>query len=465
MKKKIIYLFVTFLVGAFTACEPNKDLFPLPYDNRETGSYLRVYKITSNVWDINDLTGSGFEAIYESVDRNFGADLVRVDFFATHRSGATGFITNEVLVKTLTASAMGFAKVPKPSYSEYLRSTPIKITATETLAALATLTTDPDGTTCSNIFPDVCPAVAFPGSLSIGDRIIFRVKIYDKQGRTFTVNNPQVAASPRLGNSNEANITPNLTGGQFYNSPMLYTTLIQQVTTTGNTNAYTGTYRMAQVGRWVPDLATNANNLQILRTFAQGWMRPFVFGNSTTDSTQTVTLSLVPGGLSSQRQLTCNYRGQSITMIINLEQAVLNVTGAGYPGATPPAALATMQAATTAGGLGFPAGTTNANLGTVFVSLANTGINCTSERQFYQMTAGAAVVTAGNPGTFSGDAGMPLGIPRRAFPNRGHYRTDRDGLTPGDVFTITVDDDVDEYGRRNGYCNWYTRIALSLTKL
>jgi hypothetical protein len=60
---------------------------------------------------------------------------------------------------------------------------------------------------------------------------------------------------------------------------------------------------------------------------------------------------------------------------------------------------------------------------------------------------------------------MPPGIPRRAFPNRGHYRTDRDGLTVGDVFTISVDDDVDEYGRRNGYCNWYTRVYLSLTKL
>jgi hypothetical protein len=104
-------------------------------------------------------------------------------------------------------------------------------------------------------------------------------------------------------------------------------------------------------------------------------------------------------------------------------------------------------------------------LGSVFVSLANTGINCTSGRSFYQMTAGAAIITAGAPGTFSGDILMPPGIPRRAFPNRGHYRTDRDGLTVGDVFTIAVDDDVDEYGRRNGYCNWYTRVYLSLTKL
>jgi hypothetical protein len=473
MNKKILYTFGVFLSAAcIFSCEPNKELYPLPYDDRPSSSYLRVYKITSNVWDLDNLNASGFEAVYESVDKNFGADLDKAEFFVTHRSGSTGLITREILVKTLTAAEMGFAKVAEPTVSDYLRSAPIKITANEVLAVLSTLTTDPDGvpngTTCNGIFPKVCPAVAFPGAFAAGDRVIIRIKIYDKQGRAFTVNNPQITASPSLGNTNEANITSNLTGGQFYNSPMLYTMIVRQTTTTGNPNAYTGTYRMAQVGRWAPDLATNANNLQIMRTYPQAWMRPYLFGNSTTDSTQTVTLSLVPNGLPSQRQLTCKYRGQDITMIINLESEVLGVTGAGYGTG---AAITTMTAPvlpstpTAPGGLGFPAGTTNANLGSVFVSLANTGVNCTSGRSFYQMTAGAAIITAGAPGTFTGDILMPPGIPRRAFPNRGHYRIDRDGLTPGDVFTISVDDDVDEYGRRNGYCNWYTRVYLSLTKL
>jgi hypothetical protein len=473
MNKNIVYTFGVFLAAAcIFSCEPNKELYPLPYDDRPSSSYLRVYKITSNVWDVNNLNASGFEAIYESVDKNFGADLAKAEFFATYRSGATGFITREILVKEINAADMGFAKVAEPTVSDYLRSAPVKITATEVLAKLSTLTTDPDGvpngTTCNGIFPKVCPAIAFPGTLAAGDRILIRIKIYDKQGRAFTVNNPQITASPSLGNTNEANITSNLTGGQFYNSPMLYTMLVRATTTTGNANAYTGTYRMAQVGRWAPDLATNANNLQIMRTYKQAWMRPFLFGNSATDSTQTVTLSLVPNGLPSQRQLSCKYRGQNITMIINLEAEVLGVTGAGYGTG---AAITTMTAPvlpstpTAPGGLGFPAGTTNANLGSVFVSLANTGINCTSGRSFYQMTAGAAIITAGSPGTFSGDILMPPGIPRRAFPNRGHYRTDRDGLAVGDVFTIAVDDDVDEYGRRNGYCNWYTRVYLSLTKL
>jgi hypothetical protein len=465
LKKYIGY--TVLLAAFFAACEPNEDLFPLPYDDRATGSYLRVVRITSNVWDLDDLTNSGFEAVYESVDRNFGADLDRVEVFATFRVGATGLITNEVRVKTIQASSLGLAPVAEPSGSDYLRSTPIKITAQETLTALSTLTTDPDGTpnptTCTGIFPSVCPAIAFPGAgaLAVGDRIIYRLKIFDKAGRGFTVTNPQTTVSPRLGNPNEANITPNLTGGLFYNSPMLYTVLVQRTTTTANANAYTGTYRMAQVGRWAPDFATNANNRQIMRTYPQAWMRPFVFGNSTTDSTQTVTLERVPGGLPTQRRFTCKYRGQQITMVINLEQSVLGVPGGGLSAG----ALATVQAAPSAGGLGFPLGTTNTNVGTVFSPLASTGIGCTPERLFFTTTAAANITSAGAPGSFLGDTGMPKGIPRREFPNRGYYRFDRDGLTPGDVFSLAVDDDVDEYGRRNGYCNWYTRIYLTFTKL
>jgi hypothetical protein len=179
----------------------------------------------------------------------------------------------------------------------------------------------------------------------------------------------------------------------------------------------------------------------------------FIFGNSATDSSQTVTLAKVPNGLPTQRQFTCKYRGQTITMVINLEQAVINQTGAGLAGSP---ALTTLSTAAPAG-FGFPAGTTNTNLGTVFVPLINSGANCTSNRQFYMVTPLG--------GTYAGLSTLPFGLPRTTVPNRGFYRFDRDGLTPGDVFSITVDDDSDEYGRRNGYCNWYTRIALTLTKL
>lgn len=439
------------LAGVTVMSCRDESLYPLPYDNRETGSYLRVYKIISNTWDLDDLANSGFEAIYESVDKNFGADLDKIEVYATFRSGASGLITDEVLVKEIT-DVSNFTAVAEPTYSEYLRSTPIRITANETLAALQTLTVDPDGTpnptTCTGIFPSVCPAIAFPGSFALGDRVIFRLKIFDKQGRGFTVLNPQTTISPSLGNPNEANITPNLTGGLFYNSPMVYTTLVQRTTDTANPNAYTGDYRMAQVNIWQPDHSAAQH-----ATFLPGWLDKFVFGNSATDSTQTVTLSKVTGGLPTERQLTAKYRGQNITLKFNLERTVLNTTGAGLSAA----ALTTVTSAVGSGGYGFPAGTTNTNLGTVFVPLQNSTVDCTSEREFYMVTPLA--------GTFAGTTALAWGLPRATVPNRGVYRIDRDGLTAGDVFSIVVDDDCDEYGRRNGYCNWYTRITLTLTKL
>src|SRR5687768_8633528 len=97
--KKYWVVSMLIVIAIAMSCQPDESLYPLPYDNRETGSYLRVYKIVSNVWDLDDLANSGFEAIYESVDKNGGSDLVSIEFYATHRSGATALITDEVLVK------------------------------------------------------------------------------------------------------------------------------------------------------------------------------------------------------------------------------------------------------------------------------------------------------------------------------------------------------------------------------
>lgn len=453
MKIKKYLLGAAMAVVLAIGCSPDPNLYPLPYDSRETGSYLRVYQIVSNTWDLDDLANSGFTAIYESVDKAYGANLAKIEFYATYRKASTGFITDEVLVKTVDAAgiAAAFSKVPAPTASEYLRSTPITVTHAETLAALSTLTVDPDGTTCSGIFPDVCTMVQFVGPLAAGDRIIFRVAITDNKGRLFTVANPQTTVTPALGNPNEANITPNLTGGLFYNSPMLYTMTMVRTTTTGNANAYTGDYLMTQVARWQPDHSASQH-----QSFPQGWIDQFVFGNSATDSTQVVTLSKVTGGLPSQRQFTAKYRGQSVTIKINLENTATGlsagaITTLGLPANTPG------QAATTAQGFGFPAGTTTGNLGTVWVPLFNTGVDCTGTREFYQVTPLG--------GTFAGTQGLPWGLPRATVPNRGAYRNDRDGLTVGDVFCIGIDDDADEYGRRNGYCEWYTRVQLTLRKL
>lgn len=445
--KKYIMTVVLVAGVVLMACR-DESLYPLPYDNRTSGAYLRMYKVISNVWDVNDLSNSGFEVIYEAVDKSGGAELASIDFYATFRSGATGRITNETLVKTVTAAQGGFATVPAPTYSEYLRSAPIRVTANETLAALATLTTDPDnnfpvGNTCSGIFPNICALIAYPGSVVQGDQIIYRWLIRLTDGRTFSVANPQSTVNANFGNPLQANLTPNITGGQFYNSPSIYTVLVQSLLA----NSWVGDFRMTQQAIWSP-----SHSVALHGSSYPSHMDEFLFGNSTTDSTQTVTLAMVPGGLTTERQLTCKYRGQTISMRVNFERAVLNQVGAGLTGANGAAALTTLA------NMGFPAGTTNANLGTVFVPLVNSGVDCTTNRELFMVTPLG--------GFFLGTAALRWGLPRSTHPNRGFYRHDgTNGQNVGDTFSIAVDDDCDEYGRRNGYCGFFRRVYLTLTKL
>lgn len=443
-----IFLFaVAWIAGA--SCSPSP-VFPTTA-NSGGGEFLRLYSVVSNTWDLDDLDHSGFTAVYESVDANNGADLSKIEFYATYKSGSTGLITDEALVKTIDSSAISasFAGVPAPTLSEYLRSGPITITYAETIAGLSTLTSDPDGNSCTGVFPDVCTMITFPGSLQENDEVIFRAAIYDKSNQLYTVANPQTTVTPALGNPDEVNISANLTGGLFYANPMLYTVTVVRTTSTGNPNAYTGDYLMTQVARWQPDRAAS-------QQASYSWIDEILFGNSATDSTQVVTLSKVPGGLPTERQFTCLYRGQTITMTINLENTPTGLTTGALTTLTNPANMPGQPAATPQG-FGFPAGTTTDNLGTIWVPLLNTHVDCTTTKEIYQVTPLG--------GTFVGTTSLPWGYPRATVPNRGAYRNDRDGLTPGDVFCIGVDDDADEYGHRNGYCNWYTRVLLTMKKL
>ncbi|MCX7638456.1 MAG: hypothetical protein N2044_11490, partial [Cyclobacteriaceae bacterium] len=428
------YILGTVLMGGVVmmACR-DESLYPLPYDDRTSAHYLRIYRSTTNVFEFNDLANSAVEFVFESVDEQKGALLSEVEFYATHRNGATGAITDEVLVTTIPASAMNFAFVPEPTYSEYLRSAPVRITHAQIQAALATLTTDPDGTSCSNIYPDVCPAVAYPGALAANDQVILRWKTRLTDGREYTVANVQTVISPSLGNPEEANMTPNITSGQFYNAPYTFTVTVRRTTNPYVANAYTGNYRMTQMAVWSPN-----HNLELHQTIPTRLVRPFIFGSSDTDSTQTVTLSLITGGLPTERLVeNVRYKGQTISFRINLE-------GGPNPGLSA-AALATLtdpfSNISPASGMGMT-GATNAVLGTVFVPLVNTGVDCTSEREFYMVTPLA--------GTFGGTTALRFGLPRRAYPRREFYRIDQSGLVAGQVFTIAVDDDADEYGRRNG---------------
>jgi hypothetical protein len=397
-------------------------LLPLPYNERVTGAYLRIYTQTSNIIDLTDasLTNTGWEAVLEPVDVNGGDDLESIDIFVSHRRGTD--LTPEVFLKTIDASI--FAAVPEPTYSEYKRGL-VRITGSEILTALRTITADPDGdgldTNGDGKPGDQCPLcvplkglAAFGAATNFanGDQINVRYEMVMKDGRKISVANPQTTVNPGFANTATANSTPNITTGQFYNSPFV---VILTARTMPATTSWVGTFNLTQSAIWSPSHSWDfhVNYPENLKTI--------LFPD------QTVTLQTVPGGLSTERQFTVQYRGQSVNMKINLEH-------------TPTAA--------------------NANLGSVFVPLQNTTLDCTSERELYWVTppGGTFARPAGSTTTFT--APLPSGT---TVDNRGSFNVTQTGLT-GQILTIGIDDDADEYGRRNGYCTWTRRVRLTLTK-
>jgi hypothetical protein len=380
--KKYIMLMALFIGGLSMSCR-DESLYPLPYNDRTVGAYLRMYVVTSNIFDLNDLANSAFDAIYESVDENGGTNLDRVEFYASFRRG-TG-LSSEVLVKTISGS--DFAPVPEPTYSEYVRAR-IKITANETLTALASAPAPPA------TWPSGSVGLAYPGTLIAADQIVYRWQMVLKDGRKFSVLNPQRT------NVAENNNTPNITTGQFYSAPFTYTIVARSLIA----GSWIGDYALTQIAIWSPN-----HSVALHASSFPAYMNQVLFPN------QNVTLSIPSGGLSTEREFTVNYRGSNVKMRINLEN------------------------------------------GTVFVPLQNTTVDCTSEREIYWVTPVA--------GSFAGNTTLPAGLPQTTISNRGSYSTTSSGLTTGNTMTIGVDDDADEYGRRNGYCTWTRRISLRLTKL
>ncbi len=381
--KKYNWLIILFFLGVGVSCR-DESLYPLPYNDRVVGAYLRMYSITSNVFDLNDLANSGFDVIYEAVDEAGGTNLQGIEFYVSMRRG-TG-VTGEALIKTVSGTE--FAKVPEPTYSDYTRAK-IRITATETQAALASISAAPPAT-----WPSGSAGLVYPGTLVAADQIIYRWQIVLKDGRKFSVTNPQRT------NVAENNNTANITTGQFYSAPSTYTVVVRSL----QVGAWTGAYTLTQNAIWSPN-----HSAALHETSYPASLNEVLF------PTQTVTLAIPSGGLSTEREFTVTgYRGQTITMRINLEN------------------------------------------GAVFVPLQNTGIDCTTEREIYLVTPVA--------GTFAGNTNLAAGLPQATVQNRGSYTTTQDGLTAGQSLTIGIDDDADEYGRRNGYCSWTRRVRVTLTR-
>lgn len=361
------------IVIVTTGCR-DKDLYPLPYDDREVGAYMRLYSLTSNIIDLNNLANSGLDGIFEAVDGSNGSNLQEFRILVQHRRGTS--LSSEVPVKVIPAS--DFVNVTEPTISLYKRAR-IRVSANETLAALAA-------------------ATGFPGSFANADQVIYRGVMVLKDGREFT----------------NSNTTPNITGGQFYSASFIYTLTVRSQSLAGS---WLGTYNLTQSAIW------SLNHSPALHATPQfpSYLNQVLFPN------QQVTLAVPNGGLSSERQFTVNYRGQNVTIRFNLEPT---------PTATAPTS------------------------GTIFIPLQNSTVNCTSDRQlFWTMpTAGSFGSTAAPP------PALPAGLPQGVTANQGAYNTSQTGLVAGQSLTIGLDDDADEYGRRNGYCTWTRRVRLTLTK-
>ena len=361
------------VAGLFVSCR-DESLYPLPYDDREVGAYMRAYSQTSNIIDLNNLANSGFDILFEAVDEANGENLQEFRFFVSHRRGTA--VTPEVAVKVIPAS--NFTSVPDPTVSPYKRGR-VRITGQEALTVLS-------------------GAPGFPGSFAIADQVNFRGIMVLKDGREFTT----------------TNTTPNITGGQFYSAPFIWTLVVRSIPA----GSWVGTYRLAQAAIWSP---SHSPALHATPQFP-------AYLNQVLFPTQDVTLSVPTGGLSTERVFQVQYRGQTVSMRINLEP-------------TPTQA--------------------DPNLATVFVPLQNTGVDCTAERELYWVTpVGGTFGTPAAP-----PPSLPAGLPQAVTANRGTFNNSQTGLVAGQLLSIGVDDDADEYGRRNGYCTWTRRVRLTLTKL
>jgi hypothetical protein len=179
---------------------------------------------------------------------------------------------------------------------------------------------------------------------------------------------------------------------------------------------------------------------------------------------QTVNLSIPTSGLSTEREFDVEYKGQIVKLRINFERTRPGLTGATTGQAAINNSLVTE---------GFPASTTDAtpgssNLGTVTVPLQNSTVDCNSDRELYWVTPTSGQfgnASSGTNPTASNFLTFDPRLPQNRIPKQGVYRWDGTfGLNAGDTFSIGIDDDCDEYGRRNGYCTWTRSVYLILTK-
>lgn len=167
-----------FLSSCRDFVEPN-----VPYSDFNTGAYLRTVTRTSTTFNFFDLANSRFALTLEAVDKEDGKTVQTVEIRIRHRRLIPGVglkytPASDVLIKTLQASDF-----KTNATTRFLRAD-FNVTAAEAIAAV--------GLTAAGI--------------SGGDVFEFRLVLNDKFGRTFSSNN----------------VTTNVGGAPFYDSPFLY---------------------------------------------------------------------------------------------------------------------------------------------------------------------------------------------------------------------------------------------------
>ncbi len=175
----------TLLIAVFLATGCTDFVDPaIPYNEFETGVYLRTLQRNSITFNSADLTNSFFSVVVEVVDETGGKLLKDVTVFVTHRRGTV--FSKEASIRTIPASEFApltnrvFPLAPNRNFP----AKEIRVTATEAISKL--------GMTSAGV--------------ARGDFFEFRLSLTDTKGRTFT----------------NANVVADLAGGTFYDSPFFY---------------------------------------------------------------------------------------------------------------------------------------------------------------------------------------------------------------------------------------------------
>jgi hypothetical protein len=184
--------------------EPN-----VPYKDFDTGAYLRTITRTSTSFNFFDMASSKFALTIEAVDKEDGKTVKTVEVRVRHRRLIPGVglkytPANDVLIKTLQASDF-----KTNTASRFLRAD-ISITAAEAITAV--------GLTAAGI--------------SGGDVFEFRLVLNDKFGRSFS----------------STNVTTNVSGAPFYDSPFQYPTSVICPSDLAGTYDFTATDQKSDYG-------------------------------------------------------------------------------------------------------------------------------------------------------------------------------------------------------------------------